>query len=100
PSVGTHTLHAVYAAQGSFAGSSADGTLGVNAAATSITIGAPSVTYNSDGIVTLAVSAPPGVPTPSGSVSLIVNGGSPLSPSLAGEGTATFALPYLAPRTD
>jgi hypothetical protein len=92
PSTGDHTLHAVYAVQGNYAGSSADGVLHVNSAATSVTISAPTVTYNSNGIVTVSVTASAGVPAPSGSVTLTVNGGSPLSTTLAADGTATFTL--------
>jgi hypothetical protein len=49
PSAGNHTLPAAYAAQGNYAGSSADSTLLVNPAASSITVSAPTVTYKSDG---------------------------------------------------
>jgi hypothetical protein len=95
PSAGDHTLHAAYAMQGNYGGSSADGMLHVDPAATSIVVSAPTVTYNADGIVTLTVSAAAGVPTPSGDITLTVNGGSPLSATLAADGTATFTLPGL-----
>ena len=92
PPAGDHTLHAVYAAQGNYAGSSADSLLHVNPATTAMAISAPTVTYNSDGIVTLTVTVPSGAPTPSGSVTYTVNGGSPLSTILAADGTSTFTL--------
>lgn len=95
PTAGNHTLHAVYAVQGNYAGSSADSTLHVNPAPTVIAIGAPTVTYNSDAIVTLTVSAPAGVPTPIGTITLTVDDAAPLSATLSADGAATFTLPGL-----
>ncbi len=95
PSTGDHTLHAVYAAQGNYAGSTADSTLHVNPAPTSIAIGAPTITYNSDGHVTLTVSALAGVPTPNGSITYTVDGGSPIVATLAPDGTVAVTLPNL-----
>src|SRR5205085_9370928 len=51
PSAGPHALHAAYAAQGNFAASSADATLNVNQASTTVSIVAPTVTYNGNGTV-------------------------------------------------
>ena len=81
---GDHPLSASYAAQGNFASSTATGTLHVNQAATTTSISAPTVSYNPNGIVTVTVSAANGVPTPSGTVSLVVDGDSahPLSATL------------------
>ena len=93
PTAGDHTLHAAYAEQGDYAGTTADSTLHVDRASSSIIVSCPTVTYGSSGIVTLLVSAPAGVPTPGGTVTLIVNGGGPLSASLAPDGTATITLP-------
>ncbi len=92
PAVGTHTLSASYPAQGNFAASSATGTLVVSAAApnaTTVSINAPAVTYPANGLVTVTVSSPAGTPT--GSVSLSVDGGAALTSTLGG-GSATFTL--------
>lgn len=61
---------------------------------TTTTINAPTVTYNANGIVTVTVSAPGAAPT--GNVTLIVDGGAPLtqplSPASATSSSAVFTL--------
>ncbi len=90
PSVGTHTLNATYAEQGNFGASSASGTLGVGEGATNMTLSAPTVTYGSNGIVTVMVSSAAG--TPAGIVSLTVDGGAAVVQDLIG-GSAAFTIP-------
>jgi hypothetical protein len=93
PSAGDHTLHADYAPQGNFAGSAADGTLHVSPAPTNVSLSAPTVTYNANGVVTLTVSPQqPGVPTVTGNVTLSVDGGPSQSAALNASGQATFTL--------
>ena len=89
PSAGSHSLSAIYAAQGDFAASTATGTLQVDQAATSSSISAPEITYNSDGSVTVTVSSTAGIPT--GNVQLSVDGGTATSLPLT-DGSATFTL--------
>ena len=96
PSAGIHTLSASYAAQGNFAASGpTPGTLTVNAAATTTSISAPTVTYPANGVVTVTVSSTAGTPT--GNATLIVDGGTPLTQALNGSGVATFTLTGLNP---
>ena len=90
PSEGTHTLNAAYAAQGNFGASSASGTLGVGPGATTMTLSAPTVTYGANGIVTVTVSSATGTPT--GNVSLSVDGGIAVVQDLIG-GSAAFTIP-------
>jgi hypothetical protein len=90
PGVGTHTLIATYAAQGNFGASSASGTLGVGAGATTMLLSAPTVTYGANGIVTVTVSSTAGTPT--GNVSLSVNGGAATTQQLDINGSATFTI--------
>jgi YVTN family beta-propeller protein len=86
----THSLNANYAAQGNFAASGpAMGSLVVSPAATGISISAPTVTYPAAGVVKVTVTSAGGTPT--GSVSLTVNNGTPMSGTLSG-GVATFTL--------
>ncbi len=63
--------------------------LTVTPASTSITVTAPTVTYNAAGSVTVAVSSAGGVPT--GSVALSVDGGAASSLPLSA-GSATFSI--------
>src|SRR5207245_7778504 len=91
PDAGDHSLAATYAAQGNFAGSTSTSTLHVNAAATQVAISAPTVTYNSNGTVTVTVNAANGVPTPTGSVTLTVDGGNAQTVSLT-SGQASFTI--------
>jgi hypothetical protein len=88
--VGTHTLAASYAAQAGFDGSTATASLLVNRAPTTTTINAPAVTVPANGIVTVTVASTGATPT--GSVSLSVDGGAATTQSLAA-GVATFTVP-------
>ena len=90
PSAGSHTLNAAYAAQGNFGASSASGTLGVGVGATTMTLSAPTVTYGANGIVTVTVSSATGTPT--GNVSLTIDGGTAVVQELTG-GSTTFTIP-------
>jgi IMP cyclohydrolase len=93
----TYALKASYAAQGNFASSgTATGSLVVSPAATSISISAPTVTYPAAGVVKVTVTSAGGTPT--GSVSLTVNSGTPMSGTLSG-GVATFTLTSPSPGT-
>jgi YVTN family beta-propeller protein len=97
PSKGTYNLSATYAAQGNFAASGpATGSLVVSPAATGISISAPTVTYPANGSIKVTVSSSAGTPT--GSVSLTVNSGTPMSGTLSG-GVATFTLTSPSPGT-
>jgi hypothetical protein len=89
PSPGSHALYATYSAQGNFGASSASGTLGVGLGATSILLSAPPITYGSNGMVTVTVSSNSGTPT--GSVSLSVDGGAATAQGLA-SGATTFII--------
>jgi Big-like domain-containing protein len=86
---GSHSLSASYASQGTFAASSASGSLTVNPAATSVGINAPAITYNANGSVTVTVSSAAGVP--GGNVSLSVDGGAATSRALV-NGATTFTI--------
>ena len=90
PGVGSHTLTASYALQGNFAASGGSGTLQV-IAPTTLTISAPPVTYNTNGMVTLMVTSPSGTPT--GNVTLSVDGAPAASQPLNGSAQATFTIP-------
>jgi len=90
PSAGTHTLNAAYASQGNFGASSASGSLGVGEGATTMTINAPGVTYGEDGSVTVTVGSSAGTPT--GNVSLSVDGGTAVVQYLT-NGSTTFTIP-------
>src|SRR5713101_7199015 len=87
PSAGNHPLSASYAAQGNFDTSTASGTLHVNRATTTAAISAPTITYNANGSVTVTVSSTAGTPT--GNVTLAVDGGVAVSKALS-SGSATF----------
>jgi hypothetical protein len=90
PNAGNRNLIASYAAQGNYGASTGSGTLTVNPAATTMGINAPSVTYGTNGSVAVTVSSSTG--TPSGIVTLSVDGGSLLTQSLNGSGIATFTV--------
>ena len=90
PNAGDHTLCASYAAQGNFAASADTGTLHVNAAATTTSINAPTVTYNADGAVTVTVSSATGKPR--GNVSLSVDGSAAITQALSLSGSTTFTI--------
>ena len=93
----TYTLSASYAAQGNFAASGpATGSLTVSPASTSISISAPTVTYPANASIQVTVSSSGGTPT--GSVSLTVNSGTPMTGTLS-SGVATFTLTSPSPGT-
>src|SRR5439155_10479630 len=62
--------------------------LTVHPAPTTTTDAAPTVTYGANGLVTVTVTAPAGVPVPTGSVALAVDGGTPTWHALSAQGTA------------
>ena len=99
PSAGSHTLSATYAAQGNFLGSGpASGTLGVGSGATTVTISAPTINSGANGAVTVTVSSLSGTPT--GTVSLIVDGGAPTTQTLAsGSSLFTISVPSAGSHT-
>ena len=91
PSYGNHTLDASYVAQGNFGASQASGTLSVGGAVTTTIITSPSpVTYGANGSVTVTVSS--GVGTPTGSVSLSVDGTPLLAAQGLVSGSTTFTI--------
>ena len=67
---------------------------------TTLTISAPGITYGDDGVITVTVARASGIPLPSGTVSLIVNGDAdnPYTETTVG-GVATFTLLTLAAGT-
>src|SRR6185369_12372077 len=98
PSPGTHTLNATYPAQQNFGSSGDSGILQVNSGSSSsgsssptslLISSAPPVTFPSSALVTVTVNSTAGTPT--GIVSLSVDGGAPLTASLSG-GRAQFTL--------
>lgn len=92
---GMHALTALYSGDASYLGSTSavlDQAVGLHA--TTTTISAPAVTYDAAATVLVTVSSATGG-TPSGTVSLSVDGGAPLSQSLDATGEASFTLPLL-----
>ncbi len=88
--VATHSITAVYAGDMNLAGSSSTIlSQVVNPASTTTSIAAPTVTYPANATITVTVSSTAGTPT--GNVSLTVDGGTPLSQALT-NGIATFTL--------
>lgn len=92
---GTHPLTAVYSGDVTYLGSTSE-TLAqvVQLRATTTAIDAPAVTYNAAATVVVTVSSPHGTPT--GNVSLSVDGGAAQMSALDAAGKATFTLPGLA----
>ena len=90
PNAGSHTLSASYSAQGNFGATGAAGTLQVIPASTGITVSAPTVTYPANGTVTVQMTSAAGIP--SGSVSLTVDGGAPMTMPVDATGKAQFTL--------
>ncbi len=88
-SAGSHTIIACYLATANYPASNGSIVQTVSPAGTSANISAPAVTYSADGAVTVTVSSDAG--TPSGDVSLTVDGGAPLTQALSG-GSTTFTL--------
>jgi hypothetical protein len=58
---------------------------------TAVALSSPPVTYNADGIVTITVTSTPAGFTPTGNVTLTVDGGTPISQALA-SGSSVFTL--------
>jgi len=90
--IGTHTLSAGYAAQPGFSASSGTGSLTVIFTSTETAITAPPVNYPFNASVTVAVSDPSATPT--GSVTLSVDGGPNMTQTLA-SGSTIFTVPGL-----
>ena len=96
---GNRSIRACYSGAGSGSGatSNSDTSLVQNvnaaAAATTTIISAPTITYAANASVTVTVSATTGTPT--GDVSLAVDGGTPVSKSLSG-GSVTFTSTDIA----
>ncbi|MBI3189915.1 MAG: Ig-like domain repeat protein, partial [Ignavibacteriales bacterium] len=89
PSAGDHSLSASFAAQGNYAASSAIGNIHVNQAPTSVSINAPTITYNANGSVTVTITSTSG--TVLGDVALRVDGGAAMTQTLV-SGSTTFTL--------
>jgi hypothetical protein len=92
-SVGTHAVTAIYSGDSNYSGSTSSIlTQTVKSAVTSTSISAPAITYGADGIVTVTVAAQDSsAGTPTGSVTLSVDGGAASSQSLV-NGSATFTI--------
>ena len=93
-SVATHSITAVYAnSDGNFTGSTSSAISQVVKSADSTTsISAPAITYGANGLVTVTVTAnDPTAGTPTGNVTLSVDGGTALSQALAA-GSTTFTI--------
>ena len=91
--VGTHNFLVNYLGQGSFAPQSQTGTVTITGSGTTLNIGAPTVTWPADALITLTVTSTGGTPT--GPVSLSVDGGMAMVLTLV-NGTATFDVPGLS----
>lgn len=89
-SLGDHRLSATFVAQNGFAASSASGTLHVAPLATTIDLAAPAITYNADGSATVTITSPAG--TPSGDVTISMDGGTAVTQPLDDSGQAKFSL--------
>ncbi|MBI5216620.1 MAG: Ig-like domain repeat protein [Ignavibacteriae bacterium] len=89
PSAGDHSLSTTFSAQGNYDASSASGTLHVNRAPTTVSINAPTITYNANGSVTVTMTSASG--TVLGDVSLSVDGGAATTQTLS-NGSTTFTL--------
>ncbi|MCX6545926.1 MAG: Ig-like domain repeat protein, partial [Acidobacteria bacterium] len=101
--VGVYTITAQYGGEAGFHGStSSDYPLSVisKIVATATSISAPGISYGADSTVTVTVTASGGSAAPTGSVSLIVNNGAPVSQGLAAgpatSSAATFTLTKLS----
>src|SRR4029077_2293406 len=93
-SVATHSITAVYAnADGNFTGSTSAALLQtVKSADTTTSISAPTITFGANGLVTVTVAAvDASAGTPTGNVTLTVDGGSALSQALV-NGSTTFTV--------
>jgi len=97
--LGAHTISATYAGDGNFSGSSSGNLTQTVIEGTSTTLSAPAITYGQQGVVTVKVAAiNAAVGTPTGNVTLSVNGGSSISGTLSHGGFA-FKLGVLAAGT-
>jgi hypothetical protein len=96
PNATTSNLAASYSAQGNYGASSTNAVLTATSLATTASILAPSVTYGANGMVTVTISSGSGKPTPTGNVSLSVDGTSLGTQALVGQGTAVFIATGLA----
>jgi FtsP/CotA-like multicopper oxidase with cupredoxin domain len=63
---------------------------GTGIVGTSTVINAPAITYGANGVITVNVTATSGTPT--GNVTLTVDGGAPLTQALSATGSATFTI--------
>jgi hypothetical protein len=93
-SVATHTITATYGGDSTFQGSKGGTSETVTADPTAAAVSAPAVTYGADGTVTVTISSAYGTPT--GFVSLSVDGGAAMTATLAG-GSAAFSVVGPAP---
>jgi FtsP/CotA-like multicopper oxidase with cupredoxin domain len=64
---------------------------GTGIVGTNVTVAAPAITYGHDGTVTVTVAATSGTATPTGNVTMSVDGGGPITKALTA-GSATFAV--------
>jgi hypothetical protein len=95
--LGSHVLQAQYAGDTNFLGSDAYGSLNVGQAATTTVIDAPTITYGSNGSVTVTVSS--GAGTPTGSVSLTVDGSTTTHGLVNGSSVFTITNPAAGSHT-
>jgi FtsP/CotA-like multicopper oxidase with cupredoxin domain len=68
---------------------------GAGIVGTAISINAPSITYNANGVVTLTIGSTPSGFIPAGNVTLAVDGGTQISQVLNTSGVATFTIASL-----
>ena len=95
-SVGTHSINAIYSGDNNFSTSTSPAiTQIVKSAVTNTSISAPVITYGADGLVTVTVGPQDAsAGTPSGSVTLSVDGGTAVSQTLVNGSTAfTISIP-------
>ena len=92
-SVGPHSITAIYSGDANFfTSTSAAISQLVKSAITTTSISAPTITYGADGLVTVTVAAQdPAAGTPSGNVTLTVDGGTAVSQALV-NGSAIFTI--------
>lgn len=88
--VGTANASATFAGDADHDGSTGTSSFQIVAAPTATAVSAPTITYAANGAVVVTVTSGSGTPT--GNVSLTVDGGAPLTQALSG-GSATFTLP-------
>jgi hypothetical protein len=92
--IGGYTTTASFAGNANYVAASKSTTITITAAPTATAISAPPVTYNAHGLVTVSVSNTATSPTPTGAVTLRVDGGSALTGTLSG-GSYTFDVGVL-----